>query len=393
MNKYAVLATGHKGQQIAMTKPDSTQIRPRVALLSPPIDRSGGIGTLYTYALPYLQEQVECTVLDTRGYGHSPWSSVKPLMRSLGRVTLMRLRREVDLVHVNFGAKGSAVRKLIAIFFCSVILRIPCVAQLHSSSFDTFYYSLPAWGKLLIRRNLRHCKAILVLGRRWQELLLELTGFEESRVNILPMGVPNLAISTDDRGAPRGETEASTHKTSQDLRYALFAGEMGERKGLPYIIEALAYPEAAHMRAVIAGAGDLTPWIRQAEELGVLEKCVFVGLVTPGLIHELMRACDCLVLPSRAEGLPVSVLEGLSAERLVIATPAGALGEYVVDGHDVFLLESSAPKAIAAAFARLADEELLTRVVEQGRKTWENQFDVRITSENLVNLWRRNIKV
>ncbi|MCA9729786.1 MAG: glycosyltransferase family 4 protein, partial [Candidatus Eisenbacteria bacterium] len=41
----------------------------------------------------------------------------------------------------------------------------------------------------------------------------------------------------------------------------------------------------------------------------------------------LMQAIDCLCLPSRMEGLPYVVLEGLAAGVPIVATPAGGVGE------------------------------------------------------------------
>jgi len=67
-----------------------------------------------------------------------------------------------------------------------------------------------------------------------------------------------------------------------------------------------------------------------AEELGVKDNLIFTGY--RGDVPDLMSAFDVFVLPSFAEGLPVTILEAMAARRPVVATPAGGNTEIVV--HD-----------------------------------------------------------
>jgi len=58
-------------------------------------------------------------------------------------------------------------------------------------------------------------------------------------------------------------------------------------------------------------------------------------------MSEVWGRCHALVLPSRSEGLPLVVLEAMSAGRAVIATVAGGTGEVVEDGVTGFLGEAT----------------------------------------------------
>lgn len=69
--------------------------------------------------------------------------------------------------------------------------------------------------------------------------------------------------------------------------------------------------------------------------LGVQQKIVFVGEVND--IGEIWRKCHALVLPSRAEGLPLVIVEAMMAGRPVITTDVGGNKEFLEDGVTGFI--------------------------------------------------------
>lgn len=59
-----------------------------------------------------------------------------------------------------------------------------------------------------------------------------------------------------------------------------------------------------------------------------------------------------LVLPSRAEGLPLAQVEAMICGRVAIMTPAGGAGEIVEDGATGFVASSVSEEAFEAALER-----------------------------------------
>src|SRR5690606_4337786 len=104
----------------------------------------------------------------------------------------------------------------------------------------------------------------------------------------------------------------------------LFLGRLAEKKGVHLLLPAFAALRATHpdARLVIAGDG---PWRERLERqartgLGLGEHAVrFAGYVTGDAKRALLAEAHVYVLPSittadgDAEGLPVSLLEGLAA--------------------------------------------------------------------------------
>ena len=90
---------------------------------------------------------------------------------------------------------------------------------------------------------------------------------------------------------------------------------------------------------------------------------------------DLLAACDLFVLPSLYEGLPISLLEAMAAERPTIATAIGGVDEVVRHGESGLLVPPAQPGAMASALRRLlADAELRTRLAAAGRSLVTTQF-------------------
>jgi len=73
-------------------------------------------------------------------------------------------------------------------------------------------------------------------------------------------------------------------------------------------------------------------------------------------IPRLYAACDWWLVPSRAEGFGLPLLEAMACRTPVIATPAGAAPELVGDGATGWLVAPESPDAIARAIDCAIDE-------------------------------------
>jgi glycosyltransferase involved in cell wall biosynthesis len=140
---------------------------------------------------------------------------------------------------------------------------------------------------------------------------------------------------------------------------ALFAGTIGLRKGVDTLVAAwrllLAEGIEGHCR-VVGPIDDYTP--PPAERLSV------EAAVHPDAIPALIREARVVVLPSRAEAMPLIVTEGLAGARPVVATPVSGTPGIVPDPK--MLVPVDDPLALAAAIGRyLRDPELAER---DGRK-------------------------
>jgi alpha-maltose-1-phosphate synthase len=98
---------------------------------------------------------------------------------------------------------------------------------------------------------------------------------------------------------------------------------------------------------------------------------------------------DVLVQPSRADTLPLSVLEAMAAGLPVIGTRVGGIPEEVEDGVTGLVVEGESPEALAAALDSLAgNAERRRELGEAGRSRAEERFSAEGTARRTVELYR-----
>lgn len=140
---------------------------------------------------------------------------------------------------------------------------------------------------------------------------------------------------------------------------------------------AVAAPDDPDFRVEVAGDGVCMPDLRRlADELGVADRVTFLGVVRD--VPSLMAGAGLFVLPSRSEGISLTLLEAMARGLPVVATRVGGTPEVVVEGETGLLVPSDDPAALAAAILRVRrDPEAGRRMGEAGRRRVDRHFDVR----------------
>lgn len=350
----------------------------RVVVVGPPVSASGGIGRVMSYTLSALAAQdLQPRVLDTRGLGSSPWSSLLPLLRSCGTLFRLGACGRVDVAHVNISSHGSALRKGVVVRVCR-LARIPVVLHLHASSFPEFFSPLPGWAQRWVRKTFGLAARVVVLGQVWRTYVEDVLAVAPERVTVLPNATPGVAA-------------AASARTPGEQLHIVFLGRLGSRKGLNELLQALADTPLRdrEWRATLAGDGDVDTYRARATKLGLDGRIVFPGWVSPEAVQGLLDDAHVLVLPSYAEGLPMSVLEAFAAGVPVVCTPVGGLPEVVVDGGNGLLVPPGDVKSLGNAILRLLeDESLRARLAAGGLDTWQRDHSIERYARRLTVEWQ-----
>jgi glycosyltransferase involved in cell wall biosynthesis len=129
-------------------------------------------------------------------------------------------------------------------------------------------------------------------------------------------------------------------------------------KRMALIVEALARPQAAGIRAVLAGEGEQHAEIaRLVRDRGLADRVTLPGrLDEPTLVDHLAR-CRAVVFPPFDEDYGFVTVEAFaSAKPVVTCTDSGGPAELVVDGANG-LVAAPEPDALARAFRLLIDDQ------------------------------------
>jgi len=269
------------------------------------------------------------------------WARQARLGRGLFAYVTSLATSPVELVHIHVATGGSFWRKAL---FAAVARRfgVPVVLHLHGSEMKAFYAAQPALVKRMIVGQLEAAARVVALSESWRRFVAEIAPRAKTAV------VPNAVDIAD--VAPARERPA---------RQILFLGRVGERKGVFDLLPAFAAARAVNSRLelTIGGDGAIARARRAAQRLGVADHVDLRGWVGPRGREALFARADVFVLPSRAEGLPMSVLEAMARGLPVIATPVGGLPELIEDGVNGLLVPPGDPPALARAILKLADNQ------------------------------------
>lgn len=103
----------------------------------------------------------------------------------------------------------------------------------------------------------------------------------------------------------------------------------------------------------------------------------------------LMAACDCFVLASRWEGLPVAAMEASALGLPIVATAVGGMREAFTDGVDALLVPPQRPDLLAAAIERVAGDPTLHDRLARASAERATDFDIGRAVEEIEATYRQ----
>jgi glycosyltransferase involved in cell wall biosynthesis len=175
---------------------------------------------------------------------------------------------------------------------------------------------------------------------------------------------------------------------------AAFVGRLLEDKGIRTLVAAhrLLRAKGLDVRLLIAGTPD------PANPASVTEREAASWNKEPGItwlghvddISDLWARAHIAVLPSRREGLPLSLLEAAACRRAMIASDVPGCREVVIHEQTGLLCSVDDASALAAAMARLgAAPELRARYAAAARSLVVEKFAADIIGRQTVQLYRQ----
>jgi glycosyltransferase involved in cell wall biosynthesis len=359
-----------------------------VLLLCPGgLEHGGGIGRQMGYflaALPHAAETPAYRVIDTRGpwfLGSARWRipmSGPYLLAAAFRITWAGIARQPTLLHVNITGRGSTPRKLVLTAVARVAA-LPYVVHVHDYDYAADVRARGGLMRRWVRDMFAAATQIIVLGTEAERTLRAALALPDLPILVLPNAAP------DSHPAARAAAGAAAAVPV----HLVFLGGLSARKGVPELLEALASPAmgALPWRATLAGGGQVDEFRARAAALGLAERMEFLGWIDQLAASALCGAADILVLPSHAEGLAMSVLEGLAHGLAVVATPVGAHAEVIEPEKSGLFTPPGDIAALAAALARVVGDPVLRERLRAGaRQRFLDRFDVRSYSARLVKL-------
>lgn len=316
-----------------------------------------------------------------RGMTHAalmrfPWYLIKALFPVLAAVHAKKLAREnrYDVMWSLMTYMGFP-----AVLSRMLGVRIPFVLTLQDG--DTVeHITKRARIRLvgpLLKKVFRDAKEVHVISN-YLGAFAKHMGYPGEPIRI-PNGVAVARFTDSDAGEVKRIT-AQFHKKDGEL-FLITTSRLVEKNGIGDVIDAL--PKLPNVRFLVLGDGHLRSSLEErAKNLGVSERVVFLGHVTPENIPTYLHASDIFIRPSLSEGLGSSFLEAMAAGLPVVATPVGGIPDFLFDvkthGKRAtgMFCNPHDPESIVSAVTHLThDQEIRECISQNAKKLVLQQYD------------------
>lgn len=193
-------------------------------------------------------------------------------------------------------------------------------------------------------------------------------------------GVPALRLNGSGRPAKSGFTLLHVARLSAAKDQATLLRALG-----------LATSYVPDLQLWIVGDGPLRSQLQSlADQLGVAQNVRFFGEQLE--VAPFFAAADLFVLSSITEGLPVSLLEAMSAGLPAVVTDVGDMGEVVRRSGAGSVVPVSEERALADAIRQIANHRgELSRLGTAAQHYYERHFTLERMADEYVNLYRNSL--
>ncbi len=254
----------------------------------------------------------------------------------------------------------------------------PTFFQPHGWSFDAVGGKLRPAARFWERRAARWATRILCVSEG--ERARGVAAGVEARWEIVPNGVS----LEEPPATPEAMTAARRALgLDRDVPVAACVGRLSPVKGQDLLLAAWPNVRSSVPSAVLLLAGDGPD--RAGLEARAGDGVRLLGWPDdPAAVYD---AADVVVVPSRSEGMSITMLEAMARGRSVVSADVG--GAHDAIGEDAgAVVEASDPHALADAIAaRLSDRSLTEREGAAARRRVETSYDVRQTAARVGDLY------
>ncbi|WP_243361540.1 glycosyltransferase [Fundidesulfovibrio terrae] len=240
----------------------------------------------------------------------------------------------------------------------------------------------PIHKRVMLRVLAALCSMVTVVNEDVENFLLTKVRIPKKRIALIRNGVDVKRISN-------AEEVRESLGLDADKPVVGIVARLESEKDHHMLLRAFALVVAAvpDAQLLVIGEGSLRRGLESlAESLGIQDNVHFLGVRRD--IPELMKSLDVAVLSSKAEGLPLCILEAMAAGKPVVATRVGGIPDVVRDGHTGLLVQPGSETDMARAIITLlTDDSLRERYGLEGQQTVTKDYNASRALDRYIGLY------
>lgn len=300
---------------------------------------------------------VDLPLLNVTAYGGRLPRRLLSLARSVQVMRRWLRHADVDVIHAHDSGPALVARLAVG------SRRIPIVVTYHGSPPER----VPGFSRIAARTDL-----VVTPSRHAADDLVARGGLDRERVRVIGLGIKPAPV--DD---PADVAALRAELLGDGTRLVVSLSRLDHQKGIDIMIDVVARlgHSHPHVRFAVVGDGPLEAELPAlAKTRGVSDRLRFVGRTqTP---YRYLRAADLMLLTSRWEALPISIVESFRVGTPVVATDCSGVRELVDDDVGACVPVGDVD-AIANAVTTILDDPDRAGTLSEAAllRSSENRFD------------------
>jgi colanic acid/amylovoran biosynthesis glycosyltransferase len=325
-----------------------------------------------------LTKQRICILNDGSLVGRAKEVAFKLFGMAPGFVKDLQLLKS-HLIHAHFGADGLRALPI------ANKLGVPLIVSFHGSdatvtNVDSHKVPYGHRRYLANKSQLQKGASHIIAVSEFVKSKLLAQGYPEEKVKVHYIGI---------------DTQLFSPGSEESEPVVLFVGRLAERKGVDYLIRAMALVqnEIPELELVIIGDGPLRPQL-EAMAKASLRRFRFLGVQTPEQVRDWMSRMRIFAAPSvrigsgEEEGLGMVFLEAQAMEKPVVSFASGGIVEAVEHEVTGFLEQERDWQSLAKDISLLArDANLRRRMGTAGHERVLRLFNIERQTAILEDLY------
>lgn len=350
---------------------NESQSQPFVLMMGPSLKSRGGMATVESQLVDLLPgEGIHVDFLSTYV---DAGKTRKALVALKAYWLFCRHLDAYDIIHVHMASRASYERK--AVFIRRALKSgKKVIIHHHGGEFGVWFdEELSELKRNEVRSLFAKADVVIVLSEEW------LSWFDSRGFCTNSYIVMHNAVAV-----PEEPCSPCSH---QDV---LFLGRLDANKSPDVLLRASRRMLEEHPGSKLLFAGDGFPdrYEALARELGIAERCEFLGWITGEDKEGLFARAGAYCLPSKNEGMPMSVLEAMAHGIPTVATPVGGVPQVIEDGVNGYIIPVGDESTLSAVLCRLAGSPSLRfEIGSAGRNTIRNDFSVDRNVKELARIY------
>lgn len=269
-----------------------------------------------------------------------------------------------QIVHIHCSLGSSIIRKL-PFFLIAYMSQKKILLHLHTPDFNNLKLNFVS------REMITRADAVIVLSESWLKIFLN----EINRDYIVIHNPADKAL-----------------KVINSTDTILFAGKLEDRKGYRDLIKALAGVDLQGFRLKLAGNGEVDSAKKLAQKCGVSSSTDILGWQSESEMRRLYSESKIFILPSHAEGLPMSLIDAMSAGCIPVISYVGGIPDVCSKDNSIQVLFGD-PSNIAEGITKAINDSKSGSIISKNAiNTAKNEFSASSISAKLEHLYRELTK-